>query len=182
MTNVVARKYVKALILTYLPNELVEVHCSLVKVASALSVQKLRFIMVSNDVTHAQKASLLIEIAENNNQKFANFIRLVVDKQKIDFVPSMAEELRKYIAGKKGSVSGVITANFNISTELKNSLEASLSKKLNKQVELAVDAHPAHEFNGIKIDLDDIGVEVELEKTKLKNEIIEHILKSDKIL
>jgi F-type H+-transporting ATPase subunit delta len=182
MTNVVARKYVKALILTYTSDEVSVVHTSLVKIASALNIQKLRFIMVSNDVSHAQKASLLVEIAENNDSKFANFIRLVVDKQKIDFVPSMAEELRKHIASKKGSVSGVVTANFNITTELKNSLEASLSRKLNKQVVLAVDAHPAHEFNGIKIDLDDIGVEVEIEKTKLKNEIIEHILKSDKIL
>jgi F-type H+-transporting ATPase subunit delta len=182
MTNVVARKYVKALILTYPSSELAIVHASLVKIASALSIQKLRFIMVSNDVSHAQKASLLVEIAENNDPKFANFVRLVVDKQKIDFAPSMAEELRKYIASKKGSVGGVVTANFNITAELKSSLEASLSKKLNKQVELAVDAHPAHEFNGIKIDLDDIGVEVEIEKTKLKNEIIEHVLKSDKIL
>jgi len=182
MTNVVARKYVNALIATYPASELVAVHSSLVKIASALSIQKLRFIMVSNDVSHAQKAALLTEIAENKDQKFANFIRLVIDKQKIDFAPSMAEELRKYIASKKGSVSGLVTANFNISEELKSSLEASLSKKLNKNVELSVDAHPAHEFDGIRIDLDDIGVEVELENTKLKDAIIEHVLKSDKIL
>ncbi len=182
MTNIVAKKYVNALIKVYSEKELETIHSSLLKISSAMSIQKLRFILVSKDVSHADKASLLIDISENSSAKFGNFIKLLVDKQKIDFVPSMAEELRKHLASKKGTVTGLVTANFNVPDTVKSALEKSLTHKLGKTVHLTVDAHPAHEFDGIRVDFDDISVEVEIEKTKLKDAIIEHVLKSDKIL
>ena len=182
MTNIVARKYVNALIKVYSEQELEDVRIALEKIANAMNIQKLRFILVSKEVSHAKKAELLIDISENKDAKFSNFVKLLVEKQKIDYVASMSEELRKYLVSRKGSVTGLITANFNISSEIKSSLEKSLSHRLGKKVELAVDAHPAHEFDGIRVDLDDISVEVEIEKTKLKDAIIEHVLKSDKIL
>ena len=182
MTNIVARKYVNALVKIYSERELELVRESLEKIVSAMSIQKLRFILVSKEVSHAKKVELLVEISENTDSKFSNFIRLLVDKQKIDYVASMSEELRKYLASRKGSVSGLITASFDVSPEVKSTLEKSLSHRLGKSVELDVDTHSGHGFNGIRVDLDDISVEVEIEKTKLKDSIIEHILKSDKIL
>jgi|GEM_PF-5715865 len=182
MTSIVARKYVNALIKAYSEKELDTVYGSLIKIVSAMSIQKLRFILVSKDVSHTEKADLLLSIAESSDKKFANFLKLLVDKQKIDFVPSMAEELRKYIASKKGSVSGLVAANFVVSDELKSSLEKSLSSRLGKKVELSVDTQPTTQFDGVRVNLEDISVEVEIEKSKLKNAIIEHVLKSDKIL
>lgn len=182
MTSIVARKYVNALIKIYSEVELENIYSSLLKISVAMSIQKLRFILVSKDVSHSEKASLLVEISENSDNRFANFLRLLVDKQKIEFIPAMAEEIRKYLASRKGSVSGVITANFTVSSDIRVALEKSLSTKLGKNVELSIDENTSHTFNGVRVELDDISVEVEIEKTKLKDAIIEHVLKSDKIL
>lgn len=183
MTNVVARKYVNALTKSYPESELEGVMVALSKIANALTIQKLRFILVSKEVSHSAKSELLLEASEKQQDpKFANFVKLLVDKQKIEYVASMAEELRKYLASRKGSVSGVVTANFNVTDEIKSALEKSLSNKLGKSVELSVDTHASHQFDGIRVNLDDISVEVEIEKNRLKNQIIEHVLKSDKIL
>jgi F0F1-type ATP synthase delta subunit len=146
--------------MVYPENELEGIRLSLTKIAKAFEIQKLKFILVSKEVSHSEKAELLVEISENKDPKFANFVKQLVDKKKIEYVASMAEELRKYLAKRMGSVNGVVTANFHVSDEVKLSLEKSLSHKLGKSVELQVDAHPAHEFDGIKVVLDDISVEV----------------------
>ena len=53
--------------------------------------------------------------------------------------------------------------------------------KLSKTISLNFEKVTKEAFNGIKVEIDDLGIEVEIDKRKIKNSLVEHILSSNKI-
>ena len=56
-----------------------------------------------------------------------------------------------------------------------------LSKKLNREVELVFVKTDASVFNGIKVEISDLGIEIEINKNALQKSIRAHVLNTSKI-
>ena len=107
--------------------------------------------------------------------KVVNFIKLLVENDRLTLIPTIAKELKYQISLKSNSYEGEVISNFEISKEQITKLEENFSKKFNASIKLRTQVS---DYPGVKIQLDDLGVEVSFSLDRLKSQMVEHILKA----
>ncbi len=176
MEELIAKRYIKAL----LSDSDIAFAQSITVIFEGLSDsfknEKFLNIMASNDVSADDKASLLLDAVKSaNSQKVNNFIKLLVENKRINIIPAIAEELRKNLANMTKTYSGVVLSNTNIRAKIIKNLSRGLSKKYNSKIVLSF---KKTDFNGIKVEVDDLGIEINFSKDRINSQIIEHIIKA----
>ena len=181
MISAISKKYTKALAGSQNDTELSKSLESLNRIGQALRLSKFHDILGAKNISYNEKISLISEIAQNGDEKFSNFLKILIKAQKVELVPAIAEEIRVLLAQKSGKVSGIATACFDVDASDLSEISQMLSKKLNREVELVFVKTDTNGFNGIKVEISDLGIEIEINKNALKKSIIAHVLNTSKI-
>lgn len=175
MREQIVKKYVKALVDSLNEQELKEFDESLNLIKSAFLVDKFINIIHSKDIKNIQKVKLIFSFIENPSQKLTNFIKLLGLNDRLELIPSIVDELVFQRAKKQNEFTGIIQSSFDINAQKISDLEQSFSKKLNAKIKLK---HIKTQYSGIKISIDDLGVEVSFSIDRLKSLMAEYILKA----
>ncbi len=181
MVSSISKKYTRALIGSLSNDELQKSYESLSKISSAIKLSKFQDIIGSKEVSLEQKAALIAEISGNNEAKLKNFIELLLKAKRIEIIPAVAEEIREFLAAKSGKAAGTVTASFDVDNADMQEIAKVLGSKLQREIELSFTKTDTAHFNGIKVEIEDLGVEVEINKDALKKSVIAHILNTTKI-
>jgi F-type H+-transporting ATPase subunit delta len=83
--------------------------------------------------------------------------------------------MRKEIAKLAKKYSGVIYSDTKIDAKLITQLSNGLSKKFDSKISLT---YKKDSFNGIKVDVEDLGIEINFSKDRINDQMVEHILKA----
>ena len=146
MKELIAKKYVKALVSDLSKDEFNNFTARLQEIANAFANEKFQNIIVSPNLKNSQKADFVLSLVGEADQKFVNFIKLLGENKRLDILPNIVSEL-----------------------------ESSFSKRFNAKIIL----EPVKSnYNGIKIELDDLGVEASFSVDRLKAQMSEYILKA----
>lgn len=175
MSGAIAKKYVNALMSGCTDGELSEVCRLLDQLIVAFQLEKFNNIILSPDVTSKAKEELVLSLVETNSIKFQNFIKLLNSNDRLKLIPSVAKELKYQLSLKNNTFEGSVLTNFEMSPAQVAMLEENFSKKFNAKINLNVNANT---YPGIKVELDDLGVEVSFSLERLKAQMTEHILKA----
>ena len=175
MSDLVAKRYVKALLKDASVNDVSAIYNDIKQIASAYADEKFLSIISSTEVTVAQKVELITSFVENSNQNIKNLIKLLADNKRLDKFPEIADELRKEIAILNNSYEGVVYTNVELSQSDLESMQEKFAKKFD--VTLALTQNVC-DYDGIKVDIEGLGVEIGFSKDRLKSQMIEHILKA----
>jgi F-type H+-transporting ATPase subunit delta len=73
------------------------------------------------------------------------------------------------------SYTGVVYTNNELDAKYMSSIEEQFSKKFNVNLSLSQNVC---DYDGIKVDIDSLGVEISFSKERLKSQMIDHILKA----
>ena len=110
--------------------------------------QELRELMTDPKYTLAQRASVmegLIRAMGGIDSKLGNLLKLLVDRNRLTYLPDIARLYRDLADAKAGRLRGKVTSAVALSQETITRLEKSFEKLTQKNVVLepAVDAPPA---------------------------------------
>ena len=174
MSNAVAKKYVNALVQGCNSNELVEMFEELSELTKAYSLEKLNTIIDSPNIAKSTKEEFVLSLVQTKSVKFKNFIKLLNANDRLKLIPNIEEEAYQ-IALKNNTFEGTVSTNFAMNEVQIKMLEENFSRKFNAKIKLnnLVNAYP-----GIKVELDNLGVEVSFSAERLKAQMCEHILKA----
>ncbi|AGZ82331.1 F0F1 ATP synthase subunit delta [Campylobacter fetus] len=175
MKEVVAKKYVKALILSLSSDEFDKFGSELKDISNAFLLPKLKVIIDSPDISSKQKADFLFSLLDSASNKIHNFLLLLAERKRLGLIPEISKEFEYQQAVRDGKFSGLISGNFELSAAQKTELEERFSKKFGAKIEFE---NIKNSYNGIKIELDDLGVEVSFSIDRLKAQMSEYILKA----
>ena len=175
MKGIIAKKYVSALMSSCNDSEIELIEKSINDISNAFSSTKFNNIILSPDLTNEKKEEFILSLLEKKEGKILNFIKLLVLNDRLSLIPSISKELKYQISLKNNSYEGEIISNFEISKEQITKLEENFSRKFNANIKLKVQVS---DYPGIKIQLDDLGVEVSFSLDRLKSQMVEHILKA----
>lgn len=175
MNDLVAKRYVKALIDGRDIQAINNISCNLNTISSAFGDEKFISIISSPEVTSCSKADLIISLVDGNEQTLNNFIKLLSEKRRLSLLPSIANELNIQIAKMNNSYVGVVYTNQELSSNYISSIEEQFSRKFNVKLSLSQNIC---NYDGIKVDIDGLGVEISFSKERLKTQLIDHILKA----
>ena len=176
MEALIANRYVKAL-------------ASMMDTASLENVKTLfdaladaykdgAFMAVVNDpqIDRSVKEEMLLAVvAGANSSAVNNLIRLLVEKGRLALIPAIAESLRLTLAALNKTYEGKVYSNTAVEAPMLEALSSDLGKKMDATITLAF---VETDYDGIKVEVEDLGVEVSLSKRRLNAQLIEHILKA----
>jgi F-type H+-transporting ATPase subunit delta len=175
MSNLVAKRYVKALMDGKELDAVAAVMGELREIASAYASEKFLSIISSTEVTSDAKVELLTSFVENCSDTTKNLVKLLAEKKRLDILADIAEELEKEVAMMKNSYEGVVYTNSELGNDYIASLEDKFSNKFGIELKLVQNIC---DYDGIKVDIDGLGVEIGFSKDRLKTQMIDHILKA----
>ena len=175
MKDLVAKRYVKALVADKKLKDVTAISKTLTAVSAAFADEKFNSIISSPEVSDSQKVEFVLSIAGKTGDAVVNLVKLLAEKRRLDLLPTIAEELTAQIAVMNNNFVGVIYTNQELSGDYVSSIEEQFSKKFDVNLSLSQNVC---DYDGIKVDIDGLGVEISFSKDRLRSQMIDHILKA----
>ncbi len=175
MSNLIAKRYVKALIKDRDFNHISVINDQLKLIASAYNDEKFMNIINSIDVTTYNKVDLLLSFNGNNDYLVNNLLILLGQNRRLDIIPAISSELDKQFSVLNNQYTGIVYSNEALSYDYMMEIQNKFSYKFGVNLTLV---NQVCDYEGIKVDIDGLGVEIGFEKNKFKSQMIEHILKA----
>jgi F-type H+-transporting ATPase subunit delta len=175
MIDLVAKRYVKALMSSNDAKSLTPIFNELKTISTAYSDDKFLLIISSTDVTVEKKVNLIISFLKKASDTTTNLIKLLGEKKRLDIVPTIVNILDGELAKLNNTYTGVIHTNVKLDNGEVAKLTKQFAAKFNIKLKLTQNVC---DYDGIKVDIDGLGVEVGFSKERLRSQLIDHILKA----
>jgi len=176
MEELIAKRYIKALKTSSDLESIKEMTTVFSALAESFKNDKFLNIIDSPNINIKEKSTILLDaVKEADSSKINNLIKILVENKRINIIPAIAQELQKDVANSTKTYKGVIYSDSSIDMKLIEDLSAGLSKKFNSKISLTA---VKNDFNGIKVDVEGLGIEINFSKDRIDSQIIEHIIKA----
>jgi len=171
MSETIAKKYVKAIISD---KDIDTIKDDLDIVGKAYRYQKFLNLLSSN-IKQTKKTELILSFLKKPNQKTTNLIKLLGQNGRLDLIPAISKELRFQIDENNSLYIGQIYSDEKLDKTDIASIEKTLSKKFN--IKLNLQQNKAT-YDGLKVTIDAMNIEIGLSKKVLKNRLKTYVLQS----
>lgn len=175
MVSLIARRYVKALLLNTDKVSILEINKELQQISLAYKDCKFNAVITSFDINKDDKVKFILSLNDTNSASVSNLIKLLGENKRLDILPYISEELNRQIGEMNNDYNGTIYTNKGLDTQDIKSLEEQFGRKFNVNLSLN---QTICDYDGIKVELDGLGVEISFSKSRLRTQMIEHILKA----
>jgi F-type H+-transporting ATPase subunit delta len=169
----VVEKYTKAFLKSFNDDELVEAYEAVARIALVAKDPKFILIVKSPLLTIDEKIDIICKIAEFDNDKFRNFLRIIFENKREDLFKEIYTSLYEKVARHFNTYAGFVDGK--VSEDVLNELQEKLSQKFNATIKLQL---TDKEMNGLKVYVDVLNVEVAISEEKVKADLINSILKA----
>jgi len=176
MEELIAKKYIKALNAGSDLEAMQGVADVFSVLADSFNDEKFVSIVTNPHVNGSDKSTILLEAVKSaKSEKIDNLIKLLVENKRINIIPAIANELKKDIANSTKTYEGIIYSDSDIDAKVINELSNGLNKKFNSTITLTF---VKNDFNGIKVEVAGLGIEINFSKDRIDSQMIEHIIKA----
>ncbi len=176
MQELIAKRYVKALGEATGSESLNNMYEVFNALATGFTDKKFASVMENPEVANADKESILLDAVKSaESDKLNNLIKLLVENGRISIIPAMAEAMRKEIANSSKNYSGIVYSNEDVDAKTLADLSTGLGQKVNATVVLEF---VKNDFDGLKVEVTDLDMEINFSKTRVNAQLVEHILKA----
>jgi F-type H+-transporting ATPase subunit delta len=169
----IVEKYVKALLAALDENEIVEVYEAIARLALVAKDPKFILLVKSPLLSIDEKVNFLKELAESDNPKLLNFLRILLENKRIDLLKEIYQSLYAAVSKHFNTYAGTVIGN--ISEETLKAIEEKLAKKFDATIKLNL---KKEDINGIKVFVDVLNVEVSILEDRIKQDLLNQILKA----
>ena len=175
MSILVAKRYVKALIDGRDVSVITNIEEQLKLISTAYGDDKFLSIVSSLDITTDKKIELILSFIDNCSDTVKNLVILLGKNRRLNIIPSISLELSRQVSVLRNSYVGVVYSSEVLSSDYLNDMQNSFSKKFNVELTLK---NEVCDYDGIKVDIDGLGIEIGFSQERLKSQMIDHILKA----
>jgi F-type H+-transporting ATPase subunit delta len=174
--ELIAKRYIKSLMDVCDQSSLENIADLFTNVAKVFENEKFVLIMNSNDVKKEAKQQLILDmVAPANSTIVNNLIKLLAENGRLPLIPVLASELKRSIASSKRMYKGRIYSNSVVDQASVDLIARDLGTKTGSTIALD---YVASDFDGIRVEVDDLNVEINFSKSRLNAQLVEHILKA----
>lgn len=176
MEELIAKRYIKAIKKSSDIESMENMALIFSTLAESFNNEKFVQIINNPDVSRDQKSDILLAAVKSADSKdVENLIKLLAEHNRINIIPAIAEVMRKDIAATSKSYTGIVYSDSDIDAKVIEDLSSELGKRFDSNISLKF---VKDDFNGIKVDVEDLGIEINFSKSRINSQIIEHIVKA----
>jgi F-type H+-transporting ATPase subunit delta len=127
-------------------------------------------------VKKEEKLKVLLDALNGKvSETVVNLLKIMAQKDRLALLPQLTIELKKEIQAQEKKYNGIVESNETIENELIAKLEKKLSAYSGADVTLFF---IKSDIDGIKVSVDDLGLELNFSKRSVKEALLENILKA----
>ncbi len=172
--ELIAKRYANALssLEKKLPKNLVLLNI----LSEALGDQEIQSVIVSPMVSNEQKTEMILSALDKSaDSSLINFIKILGENRRLDLIPAITKLLNRDQQVISNKYEGVLQSSSTIDDESIANLEETLKRYTGSTIKLTQE-HT--ELDGMKVVVDDLGIEVNFSKQRVKEQLIDFITKS----
>lgn len=176
MYGIVAKKYTQALMRSVKDPAELEADLQIFKDLSLVFKDKKVYdLLASPFLNKNQKESLVLGVLDQSNRKICNFVKLLNHSSRLLLIPHIALELEKRILALKKEYVAKLVSREELDSGTLQKIQASLANKLGVKLSIKQELSG---LDGIKLSVEDLGIEVAFSKERFASDLKNHILKA----
>ena len=125
--------------------------------------------------TDAKVDTLLASLGKDADTKLTNFIKLLGEHKRLGLIPEIAKVLNAQIQKESNKYDGIISSKETLDAGEIGKLEETLKRYTGSSIKLN---QKKSDLDGLRVDVDDLGIEVNFSKERVKEQLIDFIMKS----
>jgi len=176
MEKLIAKKYAKALMESGDEATLTARMDALEAVASALSDPRAHEMVLSPLVDKSQKAQVVLAgLGDDADPVLVKLVELMAQKNRLNLLPAMVEMIAFERKKASNRFEGIVYSDETLSDSAVKKLEASLETYSGATIALE---QAQNDQPGLKVEVEDLGIELSFSRDKVKQALIDHIQKA----
>jgi F-type H+-transporting ATPase subunit delta len=116
--------------------------------------------------------TILDALGSKVDLKVINFIKILGENKRLSLIPAISKIINSKLQQETNSYQGVIYSNKKLGKSEISQLEKTLSKHTGSAISLK---EINSDIEGIKVSVDDLGIEVNFSKQRVKDQLIDFI-------
>jgi len=174
MEELIAKRYAQALssVTKDLP-ALLEV---LNVLSEATSTAEVKSALTSPIIASEKKTEMILSaLGKDADTSLVNFIKILGENNRLDLIPAIAKVLNADQQRISNEYEGVVKSNSTLNEKALADLEKTLKKYTGSTIKLTQEKT---DLEGLRVSVDDLGIEVNFSKQRVKEQLIDFIKKS----
>jgi F-type H+-transporting ATPase subunit delta len=174
MEELIAKRYAKALSMA--TKDVKSLVAKLDVLSEALSNKEVSEVLLSPIVDSDKKTDMVLSVLKKDKDGILkNFIKVLGEKKRLDLIPAITKVLNAEIQKESNVYEGVLKSSKELDEKEIKKLEKTLSNYTGAKIKLNQEKS---ELDGLRVSVDDLGIEVNFSKERVKEQLIDFIKKS----
>lgn len=171
----IPKKYAKAILSCESKDSLNELVISLKKLSTYFKNHEFKNIILMPSIKPQKKINFIFSLIDNSDSMTKNLITMLANNNRLEIIPSLYKEITSQLAISDNKYIANVFTEQELSKDELAQLSKSFSGYFNADITLEkVDK----KYNGAKVELNELGIEVSFSIDKFKTQLSEHILKA----
>jgi len=176
MEELIAKRYVQALLSVSRSNEKANLAEVLHNLALSYNDPKILQMIESPIISIELKVETILEsLGKGAGKKLVNFIKILGENKRLALIPAISTILNAEMQKELNEYEGVVKSRENLDEEAITELESTLKRYTGATIKLNQEAS---EVDGLRVSVEDLGIEVNFSKERVKEQLIDFIKKS----
>jgi len=175
MEELIARRYVNALVEVTTPEQKATYSEVLNTLAELFNDEKISERLTSPLISSNIKTSFVLDGLKDADSNLTNFIKIIGENDRLDLIPTIARSLNKELQKESNEYEGTVQSSNELDSAELEDLQNSLKKYTGSTISLTQEKS---DIDGIKVTVEDLGIEVNFSKQRVKEQLIDFITKS----
>ncbi len=176
MEELIAKRYVDALLSIADKDEKELYINSLNGISTSFDDPKIISMIEAPIVSIDKKVdTILASLGSKPNAKLVNFIKLLGEHKRLSLIPAIADMLNAQIQKESNLYTGIVKSKDALDDKKIKQLEDTLKRYTGSDINLTQEDS---DLDGLRVDVEDLGIEVNFSKERVKDQLIDFIMKS----
>lgn len=173
MEELIAKRYAQAL--SSVSKDLPAVLEVLNVLSEAISSSEIKSTLTSPIISSEQKTAMILSALSDDDSTLVNFIKILGENGRLDLIPAIAKVLNSDQQRVSNEYEGVLKSASSLDEAALANLEETLKKYTGSTIKLTQEKS---DLEGLRVSVDDLGIEVNFSKQRVKEQLIDFIKKS----
>lgn len=173
MEELIAKRYAKAL--SSVSDNIASIVEVLNVLTEAIKTEEVKSALISPLVSDVKKTEMMLSAISDDDNVLVNFIKILGENKRLDLIPAIAKVLNADLQKESNQYEGVLKSSEKLGKEELSKLENTLKKYTGSEIKLTQEKT---DLEGLRVSVDDLGIEVNFSKQRVKEQLIDFIKKS----
>jgi len=174
MEELIAKRYAHAL--SSVSKDMGKILEDLNSLSEAVSKKEVQIALKSPIISATQKTEMILAtLGKKADKSLLNLIKILGENKRLDLIPAVTKVLNSDQQRISNAYEGIVRTASSLDDKALAELEETLKKYTGSDIKLTQEKT---DLDGLRVSVDDLGIEVNFSKQRVKEQLIDFIKKS----